>query len=882
MRTLRRFLLRLGSSITRRQDEPRLKEEVEEHLALQTAENIRLGMPPAEARRQAVLKFGAVESMKEQYREQRTLPFVEAHLQDIKYALRGLRKSPGFTFVTVATLALGIGANSAIFSFADATLLRPLPFDEPDQLVRVSERRRDQAERDRVAFLNFVDWDKQNHTFESMAAIAASAVTMSAPDGAPEQIRSQSVTADFFRVFRVRPVIGRTFSGGDVVPEPNVVVLGERFWRARLGGDPAILSRTIMLNDQPFRVIGIVPASFQILQPSEVWTLFSAPKGAPYLRRARFFDVVGRLKAGVTSEMAQADIGTVADNLAASLPDTNKGRTAIVDPLGESLVSDELKLTSQVLVAVVVCVLLIASANVASLVLARGARRTREFAVRAALGAARQRVLMQSLTESLVLALVGGVAGLALCAAILRSAPSLIPAGLLPPSVDLSLDWRVIVFCTLVSTAVGIAVGLAPAWQATRVSLTEAIGAGTRGSTIKGGAFRSALTVVEVAAAVLLLCGAGLLVRTLHNLANVEAGHRAQNVLTMRVTLPNARYNTHERILGFHQRVERELNALPGVRAAVGTSLPLAGRFFENSFEIVGDPPLEPSSRPSAAYEMVSSGYLDTMGIPIVQGRGFNESDGTNGKPVCLIGEEFARRYLAGRNPLGMQLRVLPMSFGSAAPVTREIVGVVGQVKQRPGEPHQALQIYVPMAQNAWFAASIVARSEAGAAEALLPMIRSVVATIEPTLPLTQVRTLDDIAFEANARPRFRAQLVGSFAILALILAMVGLFGLLALSVQQRVQEFGIRVAVGAGRTHIIALVLLRTAWMTLSGIALGLATAAAVSRFLQGLLFGVEPLDIATFASVGVVLMMTALLASLAPLIRAARIDPLVALRYE
>ncbi len=390
------------------------------------------------------------------------------------------------------------------------------------------------------------------------------------------------------------------------------------------------------------------------------------------------------------------------------------------------------------------------------------------------------------------------------------------------------------------------------------------------------------MTVAEVAAAVLLLCGAGLLVRTLHSLTTVDPGHRAQGVLTLRVTLPRPPYNTHERMLSFYQRVETELNALSGVRAAIGTSMPLDGSFFGNQFEIAGDPPVEPSQRPVTMYEMVSSTYHATMGIPVLRGRGFHDGDVANATPVCLVSEEFVRRFLSGRNPIGMHVRVTPMTFGAMAPVTREIIGVVGQVRERPGEPSQAPQLYVPIAQNSWFAASIVARSELGTPEALLPMIRSAVAKIEPALPLTRVRTLEEIASEANARPRFRAQLVGSFAVLALILATVGLFGLLAFSVQQRIQEFGIRIAVGAETADIVWLVITKTAWITVSGIALGLGMSAGLSRFLQGLLFGVEPIDLTTFAAVAALLLMTALGAALAPLRRATRVDPLVALRYE
>jgi putative ABC transport system permease protein len=879
MKALRRFLVRLAGPITRRRDENRLREEVEEHLAQQTAENIRTGMPPEEARREAILKFGAVEGLKDDYRDRQSLPMVEQFLRDVRFALRALRKNPGFTLVAVLTLALGVGANSAIFSFAHATLLRPLPFERPDELMVVSEVRPNQTGRGRAAFLNFTDWHEQNQTFQSMAAIAGSGATIQAHDGTPEQVPAQSVTADFFRVFRVDPIMGRTFLPSDL-PASNPVVLGERFWRSRFGSDPTIVGRSINLNGTPFTVIGVVPGWFQIFQPSEFWVLFSAPPRAPFLRTARFFDVVGRLKSGITRDTAAADVGHVADNIAAALPETNKGWSASVDPLREVVVGDELTLTSQVLVAVVLCVLLIASANVASLVMARGAGRTREFAIRAALGAGRRRVLMQSLTESLLLACLGGLVGFGICVAIIRSAPLVIPPGLLPPSVLVSVDWRVVLFCAAVSLTAGVSFGLAPAWHATRISLTEAMGG--RGSSIRVGAFRHVLTVVEVAAAVLLLCGAGLLVRTLHGLANIDPGYRADGVVTARINLPTAHFNTHERMWRFYERVERDLNSLPGVLAAVGTSMPLDGSFFGNQFEIVGDPPVERSQRPVATYEMISSRYLETMGIPVVQGRGFDAADTSNGKPVCLVSEAFVRRFMSGRNPIGMHLRVNPMTLGSSTPVTREIVGVIRQVKERPGESRETPQVYVPMAQNSWFAASIVARSKTGAPVAVLPIMRSVVANIEPTLPLTRVRTLEEIASEANARPRFRAQLVGSFSVLALILAMVGLFGLLAVSVQQRVQEFGIRIAVGATASEIVRLVLVRTAWIAVSGILLGLAAAVALGRFLQGLLFGVAAIDLTTYLAVAGVLLMTALGAALAPLIRAARIDPLVALRYE
>lgn len=868
-----------GALVRKARAEQDLDAEVRAFLETAVEVKMRAGMNREQAVRAARVEFGSIEAVKDYTRDVGWEARLENVWRDLRYALRMLRRSPGFAAVAILTLALGIGANAAMFSFADATLLRPVPFDEPDRLMMVRETSKD-FEPGRVAPLNFADWREQNRTFETMASVTGTELAMQAPDGTPQQIPGQSVSVDFFRVLRVQPILGRTFTADDA---PNALVISERFWGSRFDNDPEILGRSIRLDGEPYQVIGIVPREFQFLSEAVVWRLFS-PRPGPYLRRTRFLDVIGRLKPGVTLEAARADMRTVAENIAAAWPATNKGRTAVVDPLGDAVVSDELQVTSLVLAGVVGCVLLIACTNVASLVMTRGAGRAREFAVRAALGAGRRRVIAQLLIESMILTVIGGVAGLAICLAVVRAAPSLIPAGLLPPSIVLAVDGPVLGFCAMVSVAIGIVFGLAPAWRATRISLTQAIGSGTRGSTAKLGSFRMLLATVEIAAAVLLLCGAGLLLRTLLALTNVDPGYRAENVLTMRVTLPRNQYNTHERMLTFFDGVEREVSALPGVRAAGwGTALPLDGSPFGMNFEIVGAPQTDEMRRPSVTYQMISTRYLQTVGIAIVRGRGFDERDVSAGKPVCLVNEEFARRYLQGRDPVGAQIRVAPMgALGATKPVTREVVGIVRQVKERPQEMSDPLAIYVPLAQNAWTFAHLAVRAETSEPEALTPTIRAAVARVDPNLPVTRVRTLDDIAREATSRPRFRAQLVTAFAALALILATVGLFGVLAFSVQQRVPEFGVRIAVGATPSDVLRIVLANMARITVAGVGLGLFAAALLSRSLDGLLFGVKALDALTFTVVAAIAVATAMIASAVPAYRAACIDPLVALRYE
>ncbi len=800
--------------------------------------------------------------------------------RDLRHGVRLIAAAPGFTILATLVLALGIGATSTIFSLLDAALLRPLPFREPADLVMLAEAAPDYAY-NRVAPLNFVDWSEQNRTFTSMAAVSGAFKTLSTRDGIPERIPGQAVTTAFFDVLGVRPLAGRTFVRDDQRSDARVVVLSERLWQSRFGGDPRLIGRTIPLDGQPHIVVGIMPASFQILFKSDMWLVFKPERG-PEQRQMHYLQVLGRLRPGVSVEQARGDMATIAAGIARISPATNKGWGVTIDPLHEALVGRDLKTTSLVLAGVVGFVLLMACANVANLLLSRGVSRTRELAVRAALGASRQQLLRQLLTESLLLAMLGGATGLALGAIALRSAPVFLPPGTLPDGIALSLDWRVTLFAAFITIGAGILAGLAPAWHAADIPLTTAAMTGTRTTTGRTGKVRAALAIVEIAVAVVLMAGAGLLVRSLVSLNQVDPGARNRSVLTMTVILPMGRYETSERRLGFYDAATREIEATPGVMSAsFGGSLPLDGWDIGQGFSVVGDPPVEAANMPAAHYQITGARFFETLGIPIVRGRAFGVSDTPTGIPVCIVSEGFVRRYARGRDPLQLQVRVDAMTPEGPKPVTRQVVGVAHTVRETPSDDGSAVQIYVPLQQNSWYWSSLVVRTT-GSPAAMINSVKAAVARADKDQAVGQVRTIDEVTAEATAQPRFRAELVSLFAALALVVAMVGVAGVLAFSVQQRTRELGLRMALGARQVDIVGLVLGDGLRITGIGLIVGLAGAFGLTRFLESLLFGVTPLDATTFATVAGVLGLAALAASAAPAIRAAQSDPAITLRGE
>ena len=900
-RTLRSWLWRVPL-------EEEVGDELAFHVEMRTRELIAGGMAPDAARREALRRVGnlrrvakaCVDIGRKRDREMRLVQWFQELTSDVRFAWRQLRAAPGFALVAALTLALGIGANSAIFALADATVLRPLPFPNPDRLVLIDEWGPQQGGRSRIELLNLDEWERQSRTFESLTALwipaSGGGPTLIGPDGTPEMVSAQQVTPRFFDVFGVRPILGRTFRPDDAVEQPDAIVISETFWRQRLDADPSVVGRAIPFEGGPLTVVGVVPAGFRFgpganqegvsnTRAARLWRLLPRPTAAAagagrgQCGVCRLLRVVGRVKPDVSHQAAQADLTAIADRLAAE-HGTPLPRRVVLTPLHDELIAPDLQVTALLLLGVVGFVLLMCCANLANLLLARTAMRTRELALRSALGAGRRRIVRQLLTESVVLAALGGAAGIGVCALIVAATPLLVPDRLIPEAVTLALNGRVLAFCAASAVLVGVLFGIVPAWEATGRSLTEVIASESRTST-GGNRLRSVVVAAEIAAAVLVLCGAGVLLRTLLALDAVDEGYRANpaQVLTADFDLPDERYPDDAARVRFYTDVEQELMALPGVsRAGWATTLPLGNsQLGGNAFEIVGDPPPPADATPGGDIQIVSTSYFSAVDLPVALGRTFSNDDRSGGEAVCLVNEAFVRRYLAGRNPLGIRI-ALRGAAGRTGP--RTIVGVARQVKERPDETEDFVQIYLPMAQLPWAEAYLLVRSDAQDGATLAASVRQAVARVDRTLPMRNIVTLQTVARANTAPHRFRAVLVGAFAALGLGLAVVGVFGVLAYSVQQRVREFGVRLALGATSRDVMTLVLGSGARLVAIGVGAGLATAALLARGLSGFLFGVQPLDALSFASAALLLVVTAAIAMIVPAWRAARVDPIDALR--
>ena len=894
---LRPRLARLRLSATR---EAEIIEELSQHLDQRYDELRAEGVSHDEAQRLAIDELREPDVLAEHMRSLRQshVPppitpgaprrFLLGDLwQDLRYATRMLRKQSGFAAAAVLTLALGIGANSAIFALVDATLLRPLPFPDPDRLVMLWESTPTSA-RGRVAPLNLSDWTNQNRTFEAMGGFVPNVggMVMNGRDGSAETVPRQWVTSGIFSALGVRPIVGRTFVRADDIERKDLAVISEGFWRSRFDGDPAIVGRDIRLDGDPYTIIGVVPNEAQVIGRASIWAMASIEGIPPAARGAYFLHAIGRLKPGATLQAADADMSAVAAGLARDFPKTNTGRSVAAQPMHDAVIGAELRQTSLLFLGVVGFVLLVCCANVANLLLTRATVRRRELAIRSALGAERSRVIRQLLTESLVLSILGGALGIAIGALILNVAPTVVPPDLLPAAVTLAFDWRVVAFCAATALLVGLLFGLAPAWQATAFSTAQEIAAESRTSTGRGGRIRGLLVAAEVATAVVLLFGAGLLLRTLLHVENVDRGYRAESILTMIVDPLGSKYPTADAVLQFYDAVEQEVGAVPGVRGvAWASTLPLgpsyAGRLF---FEIVGAPLVHESKRPTADYQIVSPNYFETLDLPILAGRAFTDHDTGKSAAVCIVNEAFVRAHLPGRSPIGLQLALRASDTENAKPIVREIVGVARQVKGRPDETEDLLQIYVPMSQDAMDDMFMVVRPASGSADALAPSVRAAIGRVdkEQLVSVRDVMTLDEVAGEATARYRFRALLVITFAALALVLAMVGVFGVLAYTVEQRVRDVGVRRALGATTGDVFRLIVSGAVRVIAIGAAIGLLSSIAVGRLMTTMLFGVQPLDAMTFVAVAVVLAVTATLSVAGPAWRATRIDPVLALRSE
>jgi putative ABC transport system permease protein len=808
---------------------------------------------------------------------------------DIRRAFRLLRQAPWFTAASVCVLGLGIGVTTAIFSLVDAALLRPLPFRDAHQVVMLWERSA-QTPRNFVALATFADWRDSARTLSSLGATAGIIQIPIArvAEELPESVPLESVTPSFFTVLGVTPLVGRAPDESHIYfpgRSDGGVAISERLWRTRFAADPSIVGQTIRVGSPPraVPVVGVLPAGFQPLGTTDVWEVIGVD-GASGARATRVLRVIGRMKPETTLDQARAELAVVARNIEQRNPATNKGWGVTIDPMQAAIVGQDLQTTSLVLGGVVLFVLLLACANIANLILARGVGRARELAVRAALGGTRFRIARQLLVECLVLGALGGLAGLGLAWALVRTAPAFIPPDTLPSSIVLTLDWRLAAFASAATLLTALLFGTAPAWHAARVPLVEAMTLGGRGSSDRIGRVRQALVVGEIAIALLLMTGAGLLVRTVMSLNSVDAGYRADNVVAMNIRLPFRRLITAMpgEIEAYWRAIEREVAAVPQVRvASLGLDLPLSGLGMRQAFEIVGSPVPDPANRPLAQYHIAGAGYFDALGVPVVRGRVFTDRDSETAPEVCIVNDAFVRRFLAGREPIGARVAIGVPGI-RARIANREIVGVVRQTKARPDEASDSVyQIYVPTAQSPWIMANLIVRTDAEALQIVEPVKRAI-ARVDPTQAVSQVRTMEQVAARSTARPRLRAQLVAAFAALAALLAAVGIFSVLTFMVQQRAREFSVRLAVGANARDLLRLVLGGGLKLTAIGMVIGVAASALLVRSLATLLFGVPPLDPVTFVVAPLALTCVALLACLAPAIRALRANPVAALRAE
>ncbi len=881
-------------------------EELSQHLDERYDEMCAAGHPAAEAER---LARGEADSLELPDRLQRLdqarqpqppdLPpasraWWQDILYDLRYALFALRRQPGFAAVAILTLALGIGANAAIFALVDATVLRPLPLPDPARVLFLSERT-ETSPRGPVSPLNMRDWIEQTTTLQAIGSYPGNvaSMVMTTPEGRGENVARQWVSADVFDGLGLKPLLGPGFTAEDDRANRAAVVLSEAFWRSRFGADPQIVGRQLTLDGESFTVLGVMPQAAGLIGRSDVWGLASLADLPPRARGAYFLNAVALLKPGVTIEAAQADLDGVAQRLAQQFPDTNSGRGVQLDPLQTQLVGSDLRQTSMLFLAVVGLVLLVCCANIANLLLARASARGRELAIRAALGASRGRVIRQLLTESLLLATLGGLLGLLLGAAILAAAPALLPQDLLPQAVELQIDGRLAGFCLLAALLTGLLFGLAPAWQASLAAPALAIGSEGRGLIASGGRLRGALVVGQVAIAVALLFAGGLLLRSLIALQGVERGYGADNVLSLMVDPLGDRYPTPADILRFYDDVAREVSAVPGVRSAAwATTLPMGASSFGDAFiRVEGAQAPDPQARPTSDYQIVSEGYFETVEIPLVAGRGFDSHDDADAPQVAVINEAFARRHLLAGNTdssvdmnsvIGRRIAVQTSSSPDAESVFREVIGVAAQVKARPDEAEDFVQLYVPLRQSPIGDIFLLVRPHAGEADRLVPPVFDAVRRIdtEQLVSLREVNTLAQIASDATARHRFRALLVGSFAGLVLLLAMIGVFGVLAFSVQQRRREYGLRMALGAPRSQIVWMVARSVGRLLAVGAVIGLIAALMLGRALESLLFSVPAFDPLTFGVVSLLLGAAAIIAALAPTMQALRVDPAVSLR--
>lgn len=880
-------IVRLRALLRRREAELDLDEEIGFHIELEIEKNVRLGFAPDEARRRALVAFGGVQRVREEHRDVRGVRWMREGAADARHALRALGKAPTLTVAAVLTLALGIGANTAIFSAVNAVILRPLPFHDPARLVMLWEENPDKGwNRNVVAPANALDWREQVQGFEDVAAyngFPGSTTLTGMPGEEPRRAAVARVTGNFFAVLGVRAQLGRMFRDDETwSSQPRVAVLSDQLWRERFGADRGVIGRTVQLEGVDYQVVGVAPPSFVFPDESvELWlpTRWNAEdRSQLWFRRAHWLHAVARLRPGVSLERADAELQTVVRRLQLLYPETNTHMGAGMTPLHQYLVGDT-RLPLLVLLSAVSLLLLIACANVGNLLLVRAAGREREAALRLALGAGRGRLVRQALVESLVLSALGGVTGLALGWWGTRVLLALQPAGMLPTR-DVGVSWGVLGYVMLATVTSGLLFGIAPALWGARRAPAEVLQEGGRSGSDSRRMRRwgDALVVAEVALALVLTLGAGLLVRSLQQLRGVDPGFDANGTLAASISLPGTRYDSEAKVSAFFALLLERARALPGVEGSTAVStLPLSGTEWTSDFAIAGRAADDYGTE--VAHREIVPGYFHTMRVPLVAGRDFTRDDRADAQRVVIINDVLAKRYFRGENPIGQKLAFDRIPDSSS--VWRTIVGVVGSEHQVDMATEARIEIFAPLAQDPRGEMNVVLRTESDPA-ALAPALRRLVQEMDPSLAIGGVRTMAQVRAESLALQRFLTTLLTTFAAIGVLLALIGVYGVMAQLARRRSREMGIRIALGASGARIERMVVFHALALVAMAIALGTLLALVATRALGALLFHVAPLDPATFIAVPTLLALTAVLATWFPARQASRADPAVVLRGE
>lgn len=861
--------------------------EMRLHLELQVDANIRTGMSPAEAREKAMRSFGNLNRAVDAAYDVKGGGIFETLAQDIRYGVRMLAKHKAFTSIAVITLALGIGANTAIFSVVNELLLQPLPYRDAERITTIWEVSPSGRHQNSASRANFRAWNDQSTSFQNMAAFSDQRLNLTGT-GEPEELSVQFTTPEFFKILGVDPILGRTFlPEDDKAGQSPVAVLSYGLWQRRFGGQASLVGDTITLNDEKFTVIGVMPPSFQFHikqrsgtgRPAEMWTILPMPVGPGANERGRFLGTVARLKDGVSVDQAAAELRTIHARLSDAEPQFNKNWSAEVLPLREQFFGN-VRRPLWLMLGAVGFVLLIACANVANLLLSLASSREKEIAVRAALGARRLRIVRQLLTESLLLALLGSVLGLGFAWLGIKALVAISPRDLVSLQ-TVGLNVTVLTWTLGVSMLTGIIFGLAPALHISRLNLNDSLKDGGKSESSQASGsrrLRNALVVSEIALAVVLLASAGLLIRSFLRLQQVDRGFNTDNVLTMVVRLPD-RYREDPQVVNFFNQALERVRHLPTVRSAgIVNFLPLYGGLGSaTGFKILGRPEPPPGQGPSTDVRVVDAGYFSTLGIPLLRGRNFSDAEQREAKHVLLINEALARQHFPDQDPIGQRLDVVMFD----QPTPAEVIGVVGNVRYDSLVDEAPPAVYFPHPDLAYSFMTLVVRTD-GDPAAIAPAVQREIRGLDPNQPVSDVRTMNQVMSEWVARSRFNTLLLGLFAGLATLLSAVGIFGVMNYSVALRTRELGLRLAVGAQPRQVLLLVLKQGLGLTVVGLVLGLAAAVGLTRLLSGLLFGVAAVDVTTFASISLLLIIVSLLACYLPARRAMRIDPLSALRYE